>query len=434
MGIENLYLGVSREIITPKIGCNLYGYDPNIYSTSVNDDLTATAYHFKQGDVQAIILNLTICSINNAITATLLKEISLATGVPSENILIHSTHTHSGPNVAGSSGWGDVDVEFVNEILIPKSVKVCVSAMSSPAPVKMGVSVGKSLVGINRREVNDQGKIKLGQNTDGIFDPDMTVVSFKGEKGVVGNFIHYGCHGTASGLNTEITRDWSGPMIDKLEELNGGLTAFFNGPEGDVGPRLKSGKTTGDKSVKYALELGEVAKADALSIYDGIAEFKTPKLTVKRYKVKLPCDKRIPLDKAIEGFKEFEHRTENIYVAKRAYFEKVIKSYSDGYAESDGEYFYQTIIALGDVAIVGFPHELFADIGIKIKKEKVFENTLVVALCNGSNGYFPSKDQIPLGGYEVNSFKVKTIQPISDNADEFAIAQTLENLKNIKEI
>jgi hypothetical protein len=41
---------------------------------------------------------------------------------------------------------------------------------------------------------------------------------------------------------------------------------------------------------------------------------------------------------------------------------------------------------------------------------------------------------MPLGGYEVNSFKVKTIQPISDNADEYAIAQTLENLKNIKEI
>ena len=434
MSVEALYLGVSREIITPNVGCNLYGYDPNLYSTCVNDDLTATAYYFKQGSVQTIILNLTICSINNAITATLLNDISLATGVPSEHILIHSTHTHSGPNVAGSSGWGDVDVKYLNEILLPKAVKVCVDAMISPVPVKMGVATGKSLVGINRRELNSQGKIKLGQNPDGVFNPDMTVVSFISEKGVVGNFIHYGCHGTASGLNTEITRDWSGPMVDSLERLNGGLTAFFNGPEGDIGPRLKSGKTTGDRSVNDALELGEIAKKDALDIYRNVTEFKTPKLSVKSYKVKLPYDKRIPLDKAIEGFKEFENRTENIYVAKRAYFESVIKSYKDGYVELDGEYFNQTIIAFGDVAIVGFPYELFAGIGIKIKDAKVFEKTLVFALCNGGNGYFPTHEEIPLGGYEVNSFKVKTVQPISSNADEFAISQTIENLKDIKEI
>ena len=89
-----------------------------------------------------------------------------------------------------------------------------------------------------------------------------------------------------------------------------------------------------------------------------------------------------------------EKRTENIYVAKRAYFEKVIKSYSDGYVESDGEYFNQPIIAFGDVAIVGFPYELFAGIGIKIKDAKVFEKTLVFALCNGGNGYFPTHEEI----------------------------------------
>ena len=432
MSIETLHLGVSREIITPKIGCNLYGYDPNLYSTSVNDDLTATAYYFKQGNTQALIVNATLCSINNDITNKLLKEISLKADIPAENILIHTTHTHSGPNVSGSSGWGEVDGEYVNEILFPSLIKVCVDAKSNPSPVKMGVGAGESLVGINRRELNANGKIKLGQNPDGIFDPDMTVISFMGENGAVGNFIHYGCHGTASGLNTEITRDWSGPMVDAIEGVSGGLTAFFNGPEGDVGPRLKNGRTTGDKSVKCALELGETAKTDALSIYKNIADFKTPKLSVKRYKVKLPYDKRIPLQIAIDGCKQLENRTENIYVAKRTYYEKVIKSYSEGYIELDGEYFEQTIISLDSVAIVGFPHELFADIGIKIKEAKVFEKTLVLALCNGSNGYFPTKEEVPLGGYEVNSFKVKTVQPISDNADEYAVAQTIENLKDIK--
>ncbi|MBR2322383.1 MAG: neutral/alkaline non-lysosomal ceramidase N-terminal domain-containing protein [Clostridia bacterium] len=433
MNTEKLFLGVSREIITPKIGCNLYGYDPNLYSTSVNDDLTATAYYFKQNNTQALILNTTLCSINNAITNTLLKEISIATGIPAENVLIHSTHTHSGPNVSGNSGWGDVDTNYVSEILIPNLVKVCIGAKLNPTPVKMGVASGKSLVGINRRQLNEQGKIKLGQNPEGAFDPDMTVISFANEnKQTLGNFIHYGCHGTASGLNTEISRDWSGPMVDAIENISGGLTSFFNGPEGDIGPRLKNGKTTGDRSVKYALELGEIASKDASCIYKNIVDYTVPKLSVKKYIVKLPYDKRIPLEDAIEGYKQYENKTENIYVAKRTYYENVIKSYSDNYVETDGEYFEQTIIALGDVAFVSFPYELFADIGIKIKNAKVYEKTLVLALCNGSKGYFPARQDVPFGGYEVNSFKIKTIQPISDNADEYAIVQTVENLKNLK--
>ena len=42
--MEKLYLGVAREIITPAIGGQLYGYRPDIFSESVEDDLTVTAY------------------------------------------------------------------------------------------------------------------------------------------------------------------------------------------------------------------------------------------------------------------------------------------------------------------------------------------------------------------------------------------------------
>ena len=120
MNTEKLFLGVSREIITPKIGCNLYGYDPNIYSTSVNDDLTATAFYFKQGDTQALILSVTLCSINNKIANELLESISKEISISRSNIVMHTTHTHSGPNVSGSAGWGNVDESYINEILFPK--------------------------------------------------------------------------------------------------------------------------------------------------------------------------------------------------------------------------------------------------------------------------------------------------------------------------
>ena len=69
---EKLYLGVGRSVITPKIGAALYGYQPNFYATSVADDLTATAFYFRQADRQALMVSITVCEIHNDLIKTLL--------------------------------------------------------------------------------------------------------------------------------------------------------------------------------------------------------------------------------------------------------------------------------------------------------------------------------------------------------------------------
>ena len=61
--MDQLHLGVAREIITPEIGGQLYGYRPNIFSERVADDLTATAFYFKQGDKECILISVTVCSV-----------------------------------------------------------------------------------------------------------------------------------------------------------------------------------------------------------------------------------------------------------------------------------------------------------------------------------------------------------------------------------
>ena len=61
---QNLILGVARTIITPKVGTLLYGYRPDLVSESVNDDLTATAFYFKQGERVALLVSVTLGSVN----------------------------------------------------------------------------------------------------------------------------------------------------------------------------------------------------------------------------------------------------------------------------------------------------------------------------------------------------------------------------------
>ncbi len=50
-------------------------------------------------------------------------------------------------------------------------------------------------------------------------------------------------------------------MTDAVEKESGAITAFFNGPEGDVGPRLSNGRTVGD--LRHVHELGKMAAKDA---------------------------------------------------------------------------------------------------------------------------------------------------------------------------
>jgi hypothetical protein len=45
------------------------------------------------------------------------------------------------------------------------------------------------------------------------------------------NLIHYGTHDSASGINPEITLNWCGVMVDRLEAESGGSSAFVNGCE-----------------------------------------------------------------------------------------------------------------------------------------------------------------------------------------------------------
>jgi len=57
-------------------------------------------------------------------------------------------------------------------------------------------------------------------------------------------------------------------------------------------------------------------------------------------------------------------------------------------------------ISIGELAIVAIPCEVFAGIGLEIKRRSPFPATFVIGLANGYNGYLPSPQQHALGGYE----------------------------------
>ena len=57
-------------------------------------------------------------------------------------------------------------------------------------------------------------------------------------------------------------------------------------------------------------------------------------------------------------------------------------------------------LRIGDIGIAAIPCEVFAEIGLAIKKSSPIKNTFTIELANGYNGYLPTPAQHALGGYE----------------------------------
>ena len=427
---QKLLLGVSRRNITPPIGTPLAGYAPDWLSESVNDDLTATVFCFEQDGNRALLVSLTLLSIATKIAGEIREEIEKKFGIPKEAVILHTIHNHSGPNTNISHGWGDANTEYIETILTPAIHAATEEALSNMKSVTMAITQGESLIGVNRRERMADNSIGLGQNPWGCFDPQMTVISFADAQGnPVGNLIHYGCHGTAAGKNREISRDWAGVMIDTLEAQSGAITAFLNGPEGDVGPRLTNGKTTGLQNIGFAMRLGAVAGQDAVRIYNQPKYRDVPKMTVVSGQTMVPLLPRISLEAAKEKYEEFRGHTINIRGRSERHYRMLIESYDNGYEEVAGYPQEQTILRLGDLAIVTTPYELFSELGLRVKKHSPVPYTLVLSNTNGSESYFASESEMCRGGYEINMYVTKYLQPPVPNADWHFVTQTLENLK-----
>ena len=426
-----LSVGVGRKIITPTVGTILFGYAPGRPAESVNDDLRVTCIALQQGETKAMLISADICLYDAPHCDRLRGLIETGTGVPADNVIFCSTHTHSGPAASAGAGWGTTNEAYNEQILDPRTVEAAAAACAGLRPALLGIGTTESNVGINRRELSRDGTVSLGQNPWGPYDPAMTVLCFRTTDGTpIVNAIHYCCHGTAAGKNPEITRDWSGPMVDCLEEQSGAISVFFNGAEGDVGPRLPNGKTTG--SLKLALDLGALAGIDAVRAWRGIKTFRDVPLRVLTREIALPFKTLTDRETATRALHDLGDPERLVGMDAKAYdkWRQVIDTYASGDPRKTHRRFKESAVFLGSAAFVPLPFEMFVEITLRIRLHSPFEHTLCLSNSNGQFGYFPARDQYCRGGYEITSARNYDAYELAENADDSAVDQIVNMLES----
>lgn len=430
--MKQLLAGVGRRVITPPIGNMLAGYSPARPALSLNDDVRVTAFAFRTGEQTAMLFSCEVCNFPAEIVPEIKQVLTAATGVPGENMFLSCTHTHSSAHVAWD--WEEPD-GYLRKIFLPNAVEAAREAIGALRPVQMGVGTTYSDVAVNRRQIKPEtGKAILGQNPWGSWDPTMTVIAFREPDGTpVANIVHYGCHNTASGKNSEISRDWAGVMVDRLEEQSGAVTAFINGCGGDCGPRLPNGRTTGN--IQLAMELGGKAAIDAVRAYNSITYWEEAPLTVRAMPIRMPLRDVGTVEDVQAQIAELGDPEQLVGLNRGTYNQLVERAeyLKAGNIPPKWEIIDHSYIVLGDLVLQGIPFEPFSLITLRIKAGSPFRHTLCVGYTNGSRSYFPSMDQIIRGGYEVRMFLTRNLIPFADDSEQGYVTNSLENMRRLYE-
>lgn len=431
--MKEFLVGMAKSDITPKVGTLLFGYPSERVSQRVLDNLYLGAVAIKQEEETVLFVSADLCTISVSVVKEAKDLLYKNFNLKKENIVISSTHTHSGPITSTSAGWGTQDDKYIQNIFMPALMETTEKALKSLKTAVMGVGIVESYdTIINRRQI-ENGEAILGQNPDLPYDPKMTVISFKTpDNENIGSIIHFAAHPTACWNNLSITRDWPGIVVDKLEEITNAPSVFVNGAIGNVGPKLPNGKTTQDEPAM--IEIGKRIAEYAQEAYEKTTEYTVPEIKIYADELLLPCVKAPSLESVLKEIEAMGNPDDLIEVDITKYdrLQKIKKMYESGIPFDEGVTLDHTVISFGDLAIVPLPFELFCEISLGIQEKSPFSKTLVLGLTNGSRGYLPTEEEIPYGGYEVASFRAASIPGFIDGLDKHLVKENVKFLNKLK--
>lgn len=414
-----LRAGAYAQDVTPeKFPVSVNGGMSDRKATAANDPLHARCLVLDDGQTKVALVVVDSCMIPREIHAAARELAMKKTGIPAKNILISATHTHTAPTLAGTF-QSEANEEYV-KFLTEKIAAGIEKANSRLAAATLAAGVGEEPNQVfNRRwkmkegvvntdpfgGTTDKVKMNPGNQNPGLLepagptDPRVTALSFRNAEGApIALYANYSLHyvGDLPALSADYFGVFAELIGQKLKAGPGFVGFLSNGTSGDVNninfreaaPKFKPGERSrlvADAVAEAALKglakaeyRGDIALAAAARSLDLPVRKPTPN-EVKRAEEILEKAR----GRELQGLAEVYAR-ETVFMAKYPDTVPVLVQ----------------VIRIGNVAVVGIPCEVFAEIGLEIKKASPFPITCVVSLANGYNGYLPTPAQHALGGYE----------------------------------
>jgi len=417
------------------------GFEGRAFSAlAVHDPLWARALVLDDGKCRVAVVALDICDLSEQVVARVREAASSRSGISPEGLLIAATHTHSGPREPGEDASDDETAYWA--ALPNKVIGAIGEAISAIEPALIGTASGWSAVGMNRRQRLCGGGVWLGRNPLGPFDTEVGVIRVDRHDGTpLAGILNYACHGVClADHNYLISADYPGYAVHFLEErLGGGATGIFlNGACGDIDPREywegygfasssgfpqaeRSGRDLAERAMKV-WDSAEMTDNVTLRVASRQVDFRTnPERAAAAVEAALNSveEAMAPPRKAWSPYVTWQGRPDPTWARKHL---EILRNASAGPVRGDVQ-----AISAGPVTLLGWPGEVFCELGMQVKRASPLPSTYIVGYANGSIGYVPTPEEFPLGGYEVDS-----AIHLDDNAGTALVEQSLSLLEELQ--
>lgn len=366
----------------------------------IHDSIYVRALVIDDGLQKCVVVNWELVDAGESATDEIRSRIGLKFGIPPQNIIVNATHNHSAPWSAYYGGdfrgkehdtwWALRYMPSQNknhifarwmEDLMAQSLSAVESALTSLQPVTLWI--GRSDISAyihNRRpRVTPWGIVEpdtptifnyrnedwdprvLGQGmTFGPIDRTMTVLSFRDQNGKgLATVFQLSAHAVSVyPFMDGISGDWPGQTAREITSLTGSESIFLQGTAGDINP-WRRGESAVDEMAKGLAQQLIDCNRHSVRLEEG-------RIITASVKIDLPLTKT---GKEKTGLDQLPVEVQ--------------------------------VVAIGPLAIVTLPGEPMTDLGIKIREQSPYPQTLVLGYSNGSGVFYVGMPgEKAKGGYE----------------------------------
>ena len=413
LGAE-LRVGVARKTITPETPVWLSGYaSRNKPATEILHDLWVKALVIEENkDRRIIIVTTDIIGFSNDLSEDVARRIINKYGINRSQLLLNSSHTHSGPVIWPSLNvMYDLSISDIRNLvkysrkLADAIVEVIDSAMINLSPGQLSAGHGTADFAMNRRESTEKGFV-IGINRNGPFDHDVPVLKVTAQDGrLLAVLFGYACHNTTLS-DYSINGDYAGFAQIELERTYPGTTAMFvAGCGADQNPEPR-------RTVESAMQHGKsLAGAVQKVLENETLPVRTPIRT-----------DYTEIDLEFRSFDPVKYKDElfsdDLFRQKRASL--LLEAYDKGWNITRLNYPVQAVRFNNDLTILALSGEVVVDYSLEVKKKYPGENLFVAGYCTEVQCYIPSRRILLEGGYEpdISMIYYGLPGPFADNIED----------------
>jgi len=386
-----LKVGYAKVDITPPLGIPMGGYWYERRAKGIYDNLYARAFVFDDGETRVALVSCDLLGLEREYTMRIRRFAHELTGMPEDNMLICSTHTHTGPQTLNTLTVNNpIDEDYM--VLLERRVADAIFlAEERLRPAAVGAASGfEDHVAFNRRYKYSPS------NT--VIDPEVGVVRLDDPRGnIIGAIVNYSLHPCIVG-DEHISADFPCHISETIWRAEGCESMFVNGACGNIS-HINYASDERQFGYDYSRKVGVTLAYEALKAMQWADTTENCRIRILKEEIQLPL--RYPTEEEVEE-------------AKRRLREGDVRESRDGVYAKEllilnemrniwGSHLRTEIyaLALGDILFVTAPGELFVELGLEAKRRSSFRHTFIIELVNDYVGYIPTREAYSQGGYEV---------------------------------